>query len=257
MSWALTSTGNNAGSTGQIGSCQLKAAATNGSLLSVWVSGSYVGSSTPSGDVSLSDGHNSWGSPIVSYWENYYSNQWTYMACFQVQNVSATQLTISINYSGQNVSMTGTVIYIDEFTGISGSGSFVDGTPNIAWIKEMTTGSQTVPGIAITEASGDLISTFIYDTDYWSVAISALAASSGWTIAQNGLTNPGAVSGTAYQVSSSGSVTPSWNPTFTGTPGTYGDWVGVGGAAFKPTGTGSGGMNQVQEACWWRNPCLI
>jgi len=264
MSWAYTTTGNNSGSTGQVGNCQLKSAATNGSLLVAWFEGTYSGTSTPSGDIALSDGVNTWVK-VFSNWTEWYAtgNDWSYIACFFAINASATQLTETVNYTTSggtlNVSLTATVLYLDEFTGESGSGSFIDGSGSVLWSKVSATGLQTVDSYNMTTlVNGDLVLSFFYDTYYYAEYASSIAAAGGATICQSNPSNAGGASATEYQVqTTAGVIQPLWQPTFSGTALTYGDWVCGATVAFRITGAGAGGMNQVQEACWWRNPFLI
>jgi hypothetical protein len=242
MGWARTTTGNNSGSTGEIANCQLNAAATIGSLLVCFFEGTYSGASTPTGDVSLSDGVNTWVK-VFGTWTEWYAtgNDWSYVACFMAINTSATQLTVSASYSGFNVSLTATVLFLDEFTGESGTGSFIDGSGSALWSKVTATGVQAVNSASITTTvNGDLICSFFYDTFYYSEYASTIAAGGSATLAQGNATNPGGASGTEYQVqTSSGAIQPAWSPTFSGSAGSYGDYVCGATVAFRIVGAGA------------------
>jgi len=257
MAWNWTQ-GVNAGSTGQLGANACTFTAQNctvGALERVWITQTVAsGYSSGSGNQNptISDGVNAWNLAF-GQWYNWTGSVYTYIGCFECINTSATKLSASLSnwYTGA----VSTQILLDEFTG-NASSSPLDGSAYSVKYVSTTTGSGvTLNGTQITTATnGDLIDCYLFDLYSGSSKVTAVAQGSGFTLMQSNTSNPADSCADENVVqATAGSITPSFVVTISSGGA---DIVAVACVAWKPAGTG-GGINQVQEAVWWRNPYKI
>lgn len=159
---------------GGVSSLAYKNANTPGSALTTIVF--YVLTNSSPGDLSLSDGINSW-SKIYSHVFNPESGKYVYVGIFEAPNSSGSKLTIGI--SGYDGSVIGSAVFIEEWSGLASSP--VDGTAYGAIMSSYAhdTSLTTFNGPSITtSANGDLIYSAFFD---YGTKVTMLNAGSGFS----------------------------------------------------------------------------
>jgi hypothetical protein len=215
--------------------------------------GYYVNTSnTPTGDLSFSDSKGNTWTKAYSIWYQVGPNPyWQYQAIYYAVNTNGTGgEKITVDISGYYSGASATNLAIEEFTGNALS-SLVDGTGNYS-MQGYASGAQVLnlPSLT-TSANGDLIYAFVYDYEW---LITAFTSQGIWTVQEalyNKSTYPPMCDEWGVQTTG-GLITPTLGLTSSAAHSTYG--ILTTDVAFKAAA--GGGMNQVQEAAWWRNPYL-
>jgi hypothetical protein len=174
--------GNNGQSSGEVSSVTFTGNDTVGSLLFAVATAEIDQSTSPTGDVTVTDSVGNTWHKICSAYYNYKSGAWQYNSLFYAMNTKGTgseKITIAVSgwYPGSSYS----AVVISEFY-YSGYTFSLDGSAyGFQNGRYSTTGSVTLTGPSITPSvNGDLI--YVFLTDDSAVTSDTFAAGSGFTI---------------------------------------------------------------------------
>jgi hypothetical protein len=205
------------------------------------------GSSSPVGDLSLTDSKGNTWTKMFSLWYEYSTNEWEYIAIFSAVNTQGTgneKITVDISgYVSGNQGYPDVVI--EEWTG-NATSSVQDGSGNYA-APAYALGTQTLNGPTLTTTvNGDLIYVYGYDlTGY----ITAFTSAGIYSVGQANYNSTVDPMGDEYGVQTSyGAITPTFKITASAASGGSGGLF-MAAVAFKPAA--GGGANMVQQELWW------
>ena len=186
---------------------------TANSLLIATVTQYYGQTSTPSGDVTITDSAgNTWGT-AYSHWWTYQTGSWVYVGVFYAVNTQGNQK-ITVNVGNYHPSVVDCEVAVEEYSG-NATSSPLDGSAANGLMTSYGSGNQTISGPQITTSTnGDLIFAYCFD---WGGNVTAISQGTGYSLGQYTLTDLAGPGGTEYETqTSSGSVTPTFAITASG-----------------------------------------